>query len=104
MLGLADDRARDEWCRNRRATSISAVFHAGDEMRCPLSRAVASGRRIVCGSRIGLAPDWVRDAVVRGDVCRPPIPNSEHQIRTCPSCHKTLDVFLVRAVRLEATG
>ena len=98
------DTDRDDWCRQRQPSRLSAVFQPGQPMRCPSSRISASGRRLTCGYIIGDAPLDVREAVVRGPLGLPPIKGSEHQIRSCPSCHKTLDVFLIRAVRLEATG
>ena len=103
MLRSNQEPTRDQWVRSRQPGRLSAVFHAGEEMRCPQSRVVASGRRLICGYGIGQAPDWVREVVVRAILDLPPIPG-EHMVKHCPSCHKTLDVFLIRAIRLEATG
>ena len=100
-----DEPTRDEWVRTRNPRSLSGVFQPGWVMRCTLSRVRPSGMRQTCAGSLGRAPMWVREAVVRGPVGLPPIANAEHERRTCGSCCKTLDVFLVRqAQSLEATG
>lgn len=100
-----DEPTRHEWVCTRNPRSLSGVFQPGWVMRCPLARTRKDGRLATCGGDLGRAPLWVREAVVRGPVGLPPIPNAEHERRTCGSCCKTLDVFLVRqAQSLEATG
>ena len=103
MPELNGEPTRNEWCRNRPQDKLSEVFYPGEMMRCTLSRVFASGQRRTCGGDLGRAPDTVREAVVRGPLGLPPIRDSQHEHRTCGSCRKTLDVFLVGRV-LEATG
>ena len=96
---------RDEWCRNHPRGHLSTVFQPGETMRCPRTRTLNSGRRRPCGGYLGMAPLNTREVVVRAIEGRPPIQGGEMRTRTCASCHKTVDLFLIPEARtLEAAG
>lgn len=98
---------RYEWClmHGRAGTRLSALFHTGEQMRCPLPRRLASGKQVTCGGGLGEVPPHMDRAVVRGAVGLPPIVGGERRLRTCGDCRKPVDVFLIRkALALGATG
>jgi hypothetical protein len=100
---------RRDWChehlRGPRGGRLSAVFQPGHTMRCPLVRTRANGHGMTCGGNLGRVPLSAAKAVVRGPVGLAPIDGSKHERRTCDSCHKMLDVYLLPVpVQLEATG
>lgn len=101
-----EEPTRDEWVHNNHlSTQLWVVFGALESLRCPNLRRRASGRMRRCGGYLGQAPDWAREAVVRVAVGGPVISNSEHRLKTCRSCRKMIEVFLVRKPQeLEATG
>ncbi len=89
----ADLPQRRAWCRARRLTQHSAVFTAGETIRCPGVYQHGSGTRVICGQPRGQVPIGTRIILRRGQTGE-----------RCRNCGWRLEETVVTEVRLEATG
>ncbi len=97
---LGRREARDAWCAERRVGDLTATFYPGDELRCPGTRLLSGGGRVVCGGSLeGRAKPHSR-VIVRvrtGRLVALPHAGTDNRCRHCGSA---LEVFPI----LEATG
>lgn len=83
--------SRDAWCRRHKRGTLSAVFVAGEILRCPRVKHRPSGRDMTCGGALGRSPSR---AIVRAIMGLPIRPGTERMKRTCNSCHQDCEVLI----------
>lgn len=90
---------RDAWCAERRLGDHTAVFYPGDELRCPATKQLSGGGKVICGSSLELTVRPQTQAIVRLRSFRdPPSPTGLNAL--CHMCRAALEVFTLA----EATG